>query len=150
MTRFVDSSVVVRAFLSDEPHHELAHAVVFGEEPVLASELALLECEAAFRRGQRLGRIDLRMCDRLCDAVAAHLGADGPTTTLSSDLGVVVDRAREIVHDLPVRSLDALHLAVADIDGRRVAGEGGLVFVTADRAQAEAAVALGMSSMLLG
>jgi predicted nucleic acid-binding protein len=150
MIAFVDSSVLVRAYLRDEPNHDAAYAAVFaGEQPMLASELALLECDAAFRRGVRGGRITPAIGDALCELLTADLGDDGPVTTLRSDLGRILDRAREIVRDQPVRSLDALHLAVADVDGRRVAGGTGLTFVTADRAQADAATALGLVAELI-
>lgn len=151
MIGFLDSSVLVRAYLHDEPHHDDAYDLVFARErTLLASELALVECDAAFRRGVRMGRITPATGDALADLLSADLGDDGPITALRSDLGRIVDRAREIVRDHPVRSLDALHLAVAVTDGRRVAGDVGLAFVTADRVQAEAATALGLAAELIG
>jgi len=150
MIGFLDSSVLVRAYLRDEPNHDAAHSAVFaGERPLLASELALLECDSAFRRGVRSGRITPATGNALSELLAADLGDDGPVTALRSDLGRIVDRARVIVRDQPVRSLDALHLAVADLDGRRVAGDRGLTFVTAGRAQADAATALGLIAELI-
>jgi len=44
----------------------------------------------------------------------------------------------------PLRALDALHLAVALVDGARVAGDAPLAFLTCDARQAGAARACGL------
>lgn len=142
---FADSSALVRAYLADEPGHEQARAVIFeGPDAVLASELARVEVPAAFRRAERSGRLGRDLCRDLCDQAETDLGGAGPVVVLSSRLPTLVGRARSLVLAHRLRTLDALHLAAADLDGRRVAGPGRLVLITADENQALAARALGM------
>ena len=151
MTGFVDSSVLVRAYLRDEPSHEQAATAVFAtDRAIVVSELALLECVAGFQQAVRARRLSAEVADRLRAVFEADTGGAGRITVLRSEMGRIVDRARVIVLAEPVRSLDALHLAVADLDGRRVAGTDDLVFITADRVQADAARSLGMETELLG
>ena len=69
---------------------------------------------------------------------------------LRSEFAAIVNRATELVTAYPRWSLDALQLAVADLDGRRVAGREQLRFVTTDREQAIAAGAIGLEPLLLG
>lgn len=151
MTGFVDSSVLVRAYLRDEPGHEQAVTAVFAtDRAIVVSELALLECVASFQHAVRTRRFSAEVADRLCEVFDADTSGAGRIAVLRSDMGRIVNRARVIVRAERVRSLDALHLAVADLDGRRVAGTDDFVFVTADHVQAEAARSLGMETQLVG
>ena len=52
-------------------------------------------------------------------------------------------RANQLLQSHPLRALDALHLAAALEDGLAIAADEERVFVTRDRQQADAAVALG-------
>lgn len=56
-----------------------------------------------------------------------------------------LDTARRLVLTQRLRTLDAIHLAVALEEGRALAGDDPFVFVTRDGYQAAAAAALGLT-----
>lgn len=148
MLVFTDSSVLVRAYMPDEVDHELAYRLVF--EPaagvsVAASVLARVEVTAAVRRAARSRRLTPDDAKALDLQVAADLGGAGPVLVVRSELSALATRARELVRRHRLRSLDALHLAAAEIDGRRIAGTDGLLFQTMDHDQHDVAVTLGLA-----
>lgn len=137
-----DPSAVVRAYFADEEDHvALRDMLLFGREPVLMSEVGRIEMTSAITAAQRAGRIP--------DAtpVIARFEADcapgGPLNLLAIRSSNVMSRANRLVLEHPLRPLDAIHLAVVLEDGLAIAGDDGLVFVTRDRRQADAAIALG-------
>ncbi len=148
MIAYADTSAIVRAYMPDEPGHERVRRVLFHERwTVLTSVLADVEMAAAVRAAARAGRI--ADAEPLLDQVAADMAPDGPLVVLDlSAGGGVLQRARELCDRHPLRALDALHLAVALVDGARIAGDAGLAFLTCDARQAEAARACGLELLL--
>ncbi len=138
---FAETSAIVTAYAADEADHPRMLAVLFGDQgPVLASELVRLEFAAAMAAAARAGRID--------DAapVIARLDADcaeGPIRLLALRGGSVLDRAARLVREYRLRSLDAIHLAVALEDARPLAHPEPITFLTRDQRQADAARSLG-------
>lgn len=57
----------------------------------------------------------------------------------------MLDTARELIAAHRLRSLDAIHLAVALVDGTHLAHPEPLVLVTRDERQREAAIAAGLT-----
>ncbi len=148
--RFVDTSLLVRAYLIDELGHDRAHELVFAStDPVVASELAPLELEAALGRAERAGRLSAAAADSLRAQAIRDLGGLGPVLVLRTQMGALVTRARELLRSHPLRSLDALHLACADTDARRLAAGDPIAFLTADEDQRRAAAALGLATDLI-
>jgi hypothetical protein len=71
-------------------------------------------------------------------------GDDGPFTLLRLDPRVVLPMARQLVGQQALRTLDAIHLAVALTDAAALTDGEPVVLVTRDEQQAAAARALGL------
>lgn len=133
----------MRAYLPDEPdHEELATRILRGPDPVISSVLARLELSSAVNAASRAGRLRkpsavLRRFDHDCSS-------GGPISLLRLRPEERIASALRIVNTHPVRTLDALHLAVAVDDGRPLAAPEPLIFLTRDSNQASAARALGL------
>lgn len=94
-------------------------------------------------RALRGGRITPAEHAILQTRIAADVNDDGPILLLSCDQQRLLSRTASIVTQYAVRTLDAIHLGVADLVGREVASPEPLVFISRDSAQAAAASALG-------
>ena len=141
--RFLDSSGLARAYLRDEPGHEEVAALVRDGENLIASELARVEVARALAGACRVGRVSAADRDRLLARLANDLGPDGPIAIIALDPQPVLGRAQELVIEYPLGTLDAMHLAVAE-RASAIAGEEGLLFVTADERQRDAARRIGL------
>jgi predicted nucleic acid-binding protein len=140
---YVDASVIVTAYFRDEPDHDRYRVMLFEEGgPAVVSEVVRAEVASAVWAASRAGRI----ADG--DVVISRFDTDcaegGPVKLLALRSGPVIDRAVQLIREHRLRSLDAIHLAVALEDARWLAGEEGLVFATCDQAQSRAAIALGL------
>jgi len=134
----------VRAYFADEERHdELRRLLLEGDEPVVSSELSLVDLASAVWAAERTGRF--AGAATLLERIDADCAADGPLTLLALRPEPVLGRARELVGRYRLRTLDAIHLAVALEDGRRVAGDEPLAFVTCDRDQGLAAELAGLA-----
>ena len=138
---YADTSAVVGAYLADEPGHaELRKLLIDGDHRVLTSELTRLEFASAVTAAKRNGRIP--------DARAFLTQFDEDARSV---LGVIpleprriFAAARRLVTDnYPVRTLDAIHIAVAMHDTAELTGGVPVTFVTRDERQADAAKANG-------
>jgi uncharacterized protein len=138
---FADTSALVRAYLSDEPRHDEVRALLLdGDQPVVASELAQVEFAAAAHAAERAGRIHDR--HELLARFDASCATDGLLAILAFDAACVA-LAFELVRDHPLRTLDALHLAV--LQHQVVPLFGDAVLVSCDAGQLAAARALGLN-----
>ena len=144
---FLDSSVLARAYLPDEPGHGELRALVFesGGEFV-ASELIVVEVTRAFAAAGRARRLPPDAVDELLARFDTDVRAQGMVALIPLDRGATLERARELVLTYPLGSFDAVHLAVAETDGRRLAADDDLIFVTRDEDQRLAAEALGFAT----
>ncbi len=134
----------MRAYLSDElDHHELRASLLEGDSPVISSVLARLEFASATYAASRAQR--LRDPTGLLARFDADCSRRGPLSLLVLRVDAVLPKAYEILGDHPVRTLDALHLAVALEDGIPLDDDAPLTFVTRDEAQAQAARSLGLA-----
>lgn len=107
---------------------------------VVVSELARVELASALHAAARAGRIDdpfalERRFEKDCQA-------DGPLQVIALRPGPVLSEARRLLAAHPLHTLDALQLAVALVDARRLTES--LLFVTRDARQASAATAEGL------
>lgn len=144
MLTYLDSSVLGRAYLADEPGHEQAVALLEDPEVVLvSSSLTRIEVAGLLVRAAKAGRCDR---DILLAALDADLGVDGPVTLLfSSAQQAHVERlAFAITSSSGIRALDALHVAVAQVVARAlVEPDEPVGFATRDANQADVAIAHG-------
>ncbi|MEO7804809.1 MAG: hypothetical protein ABIS18_10985 [Actinomycetota bacterium] len=88
------------------------------------------------------GRI--RRSSTLLARIDADCSEDGPIWLLRLRPDVVFPTARGFIIKHKLRTLDAIHLAVAIEEGSRLAGADEIVFVTRDAAQSAAARSLGL------
>ncbi|MGH4022258.1 MAG: type II toxin-antitoxin system VapC family toxin [Pseudonocardiaceae bacterium] len=134
---------MIRCYVTDEPDHaELQGQILDGEVPVVTSELALVELSAAVHAAHRAGRV-ARPSDIL-NGIERDCGWGRPVALLRLQPDVVLPLARDLVSAHPLRSLDALHLAVARSPAAELAAGEPIVLVTRHH-QAAAAAALGMA-----
>lgn len=110
---------------------------------VLTSELTEVEFASAVSAASRAGRLSAP------DATMARFYRDAGPDRLIAIIALrpraIIARAVELVRGQRLRSLDAIHLAVALEDAFVLAGDEPLELVTRDHDQAAAARALGLT-----
>ncbi len=112
-----------------------------SNQPVVTSEITQVEfCSAVAR-----SRLPPAVRDALLIRFASDSSAVGPIALLPLRPAPVLSLARELVVQHHLKTLDAIHLAVALEDGRRFVGDAEFVFVTRDEPQAAAARTLGLT-----
>lgn len=142
---YADTSALVRAYFADEPDHALLRRrLLEGADPVVTSDLTRVELASAVYAAARSGR--LRRPQIVLDRFDADCADEGPLALLRLDPEPVLGRAHRLVREHPLRTLDAIHLAVALGDAMELAAGEPVVFVTRDSVQAEAARALGLGT----
>lgn len=143
MIVYLDSSVLARAYLADEPGH--AEAVSLLEDPeigLVTGAWTRVEVSGALVRAARAGRGDEA---GLLEVLDADLGADGRVTVVAADQQDVEDRALQLVRTHAIRAMDAWHLAVAVLTLPALVEPGEhAAFATRDEAQAGAATGVGL------
>lgn len=141
---FLDSSYLVSAYLADERTHEDSHALLRGPSRLIVSELAAVEASSAIANAGRARRLPPAQRGNALEDLERDLGPGGPVEMLSLDAGQTLERAKELVILHPTGTLAAIHLAVAEREGRALAGDD-LVFTTYDERQREVAAKLGLA-----
>ena len=143
MILFIDTSALGSAYLGDEIDAEWIGNVLFeGSDPIVICELADIEFASLLARAKSDGCIDeAGMTERL-DAYNDHTADDGPIGVVPLTHATLV-RARELVLRTSVRTLDALHLAAAELLAD--ASDDTVMILTNDVRQATAAEALGFT-----
>lgn len=138
---YADTSALVGAYLSDEADHaELRSLLIDGGHLVLTSELTRLEFASAITAAKREGRIPdarefLAQFDEDARSVLGVIPLAPPR---------IFPAARRLVtENHPVRTLDAIHIAVAMHSTAELTGGEHVTFVTRDQRQADAAKANG-------
>jgi predicted nucleic acid-binding protein len=131
---YAESSAVL-AWLLAEPAGETV-AALLRSEPIVASELTLLECDRVLLRLGARGELAPDGVRTRLD----ELDANASTWGIEPIISAVVRRAREPFPDDTVRSLDAIHLATALIIRASV---GDLALLSLDRRIRANAAALG-------
>ena len=140
---YVDASVLVRTLLDDEPGHEGAvRALSHARGRAVSWAAVQVEAASALRSATRARRT----ADPAIPArrLAALLSRPDSLMLLPGADPALIPLAVDIAGRQRIRALDAMHLATALTEGRRVADRHPLVFITADSAQAEAAAAEGL------
>jgi len=142
---FADSSALVRAYLEDEPDHRLYADLLYASGVMITSALATVEVPRALIVAHRTRRIRQPLLEVLLDRLRIEIAECELIHVIPLDPEPTLARAVELVGQHSLGTLDAIHLAVADREGRALAGDDELVFVTADVVQGQAAAALGMT-----
>lgn len=142
MIAYVDSSVLARSYLPDEPGHGAAAQLL--EDPDLSRATGTctrIEVAGALVRASRSRRGER---DDLLTMLADDLGAAGRVTTVRAPQDDVETRALTLVTEHGLRAMDAWHLAVAVLVLPELAEPGeDLGFASRDGAQSAVAETLG-------
>lgn len=143
MIVYVDSSMLARAYLADEPGHQAATSLLADPEVgLITGTWTRIEVSGALVRAARTGRGDE---SGLLELLDGDLGRDGPVTVIAADQKEVEDRALRLVRDHAIRAMDAWHLAVATLALPSLVEPGeDAGFATRDEAQANVAMRLGL------
>ncbi|HZQ47632.1 MAG TPA: type II toxin-antitoxin system VapC family toxin [Verrucomicrobiae bacterium] len=114
---YLDTCVIVR-LVSREPDSEAYHRIVSGH-PVVTSELAVTEIRSALLMKERTGSIT-RAARQAGWRLFQQKVLDGEFTLLPLNRQVV-ERAGGVIEQchptVPLRSLDAIHVATAELHG---------------------------------
>ncbi|MGH3577844.1 MAG: PIN domain-containing protein, partial [Mycobacterium sp.] len=117
--------------------------VIFdGPDPVVICELADVELASLLVRAKADGRIDEDGVTERLEAYRDHTADDGPIG-VAPLTGDTLARAQQLVLRSAVRTLDALHLAAAQLLAD--ASDDVVAVLTRDRQQAHAAEDLGFA-----
>lgn len=134
---YVDTSTLIKWYIS-EPYSDEVEAFLTGDVQPVLSSLAMLEWDCTMRRRERAGSFDVHY-RLLAEREFAKQLAEG--FFRQADINrQVFDLARELIRQvepMPLRAMDALHLASASSLGISR-------FATSDRILADAARKLGM------
>ena len=142
MWAFFDTSALAKRYI-DEPGRREAVQLLRRYE-VLASALLPVELRGALRRRAADGTLDR---SRLPD-ILSRIAADRAYWTLVEVETDVLAVAETLVAAHPLRTLDAIHVASAQLFAARVPAPE-LLFVSADSRQADAAAAIGLVVKLI-
>ena len=141
---YVDTSAVIRAYFPDEDDHEaLRQRVLLGSDPVVSSEVTRIEVASAISGAHRAGR--LTNPKTIQDQFDVDCSQAGLITLLRLDPQTALPLAYRLVAQYPLRTMDAIHLAVALTDAVSLAEGDEVTMVTRDKRQAAAARAQGLN-----
>lgn len=132
---YVDTSVLA-AFYCPEPFSAKAERLIRAELAPAVSDLTEVELLSALSRKTREGELSVIDATRIAGQFASHLNGNLYTRIPLQRSHYVTARDWMGRFATPLRTLDALHLAVAASTGRRL--------VTADRGLARSANELGV------
>jgi predicted nucleic acid-binding protein len=133
---YAESSAVL-AWLLDEPSAPAIRQLLGAAECILASDLALIECDRVLLRAAHGGDLtEAETADR-----RAQLAAAASHWHIMRIAGEVVDRARQPFPGEPLRTLDAIHVASTLVARGTVTG---LSMLSLDVRVRRAAISLGI------
>lgn len=134
---YLDTSALIKLYVA-EPFSDDVEQFLAGMDPPAVSSLTVLEWHCAMMRRQRAGHFPKRYLNTARQEFAKHR-AEGyfRLCALNDTLFTQATSLLDEVNPIPLRSLDAMHLATARSLGKPV-------FATADKALADAASKLGL------
>jgi hypothetical protein len=138
---YLDTSVLAACY-HREPFSDEANGILALAKRPAISPLVELEMASALARKQRSGELSLRQAYDIEDLFRAHLDEGVFTRLTLTREHFQLARQTLWASTLPLTTLDALHAAVAALDGRAL--------TTADRRLAAAAEDLGVKVLTVG
>jgi predicted nucleic acid-binding protein len=139
---YFDTSVVVKRYIEEPGRREAVR--LLRRYDFVASSVLPVELRSAFSRRTADGTLDAA---RVPDIVR-RVAADRAYWTLVEVGAEVLTAAETLVATRSLRTLDAIHVASAQIFAARAAIPS-MMFVSADRRQTDAAKAVGLAVRLL-
>lgn len=138
MWAYFDTSALVKRYVEEPGRREVLQ--LLRRHDVVASAILTVELRSAFRRRIADGTLE----GARWPAIASRIAADRAYWTLVEIGAEVLAGAETLVATRPLPTLDAIHVAAAQLFAARAAIPG-LLFVSADRRQTEAAAAVGLA-----
>jgi len=140
---YFDTSALVKRYVNEAGRRDVLR-LLRGHE-VVTSAILPIELRSALRRRVSEGTLDEERVPAIMKRVATECGF----WALIEVSGNVLTAAETLVAAHPLRALDAVHVASAQLFAVRVAVPE-LVFVSADARQVTAAAAVGMAVRHIG
>ena len=138
MWAYVDASALVKRYVEEAGRREVLR--LLRRYSVVTSAILPVELRSALRRRVSEGSLD---GERVSE-ILKHIATDRAFWTLVEVRRDVLAAAEVLVATHPLRALDAIHVASAQVFAGRVTGSE-LVFVSADARQITTAAAVGMA-----
>jgi predicted nucleic acid-binding protein len=136
---YLDSSALVKRYVH-EPGSPALHRLFREGAQLLVSPIAWAECLATLARKRHDGSLAARSHEKVCEAFASEWSSLHEIALT----GEIRSRIRDLVLALPLRGMDAIHLASALWAAKRLGVE--IVLWSSDRRLLEAALALDLES----
>jgi predicted nucleic acid-binding protein len=134
---YFDTSALVKRYVDEPGRREVLR--LFRRNDCVTSAVLPVELRSSLRRRVAEGSVDAARLP----AIVKHVAVDRPYWTLV-EVGIdVLAGAETLAAAHPIRALDAIHVASAQLFAARVSMPG-LTFVSADKRQTETAVAVGL------
>lgn len=136
---YFDTSALIKRYVDEAGRHEVLQ--LLRRHQCVTSAVLPVEFRSALRR---------RVADRSLDArrvpvILKRFAADRDFWASIEVTGEVLQHAEKLVAAHPLRTLDAIHVASADLFVNRLAASE-LTFVSADARQTTVAAAIGMAT----
>ena len=137
MWTYFDTSAFVKRYVDEPGRREVLQ--LLRQNECVTSALLPVELRSGLRRRVAEGSIDAARLP----AILKHVAADRRYWTLVEVGTDVLAGAERLVAAHPIRTLDAIHVASAQLFAARISMPG-LTFVSADKRQTETVVAVGL------
>ena len=141
MWAYCDSGALVKRYVRESGQRKLL--VLLRERSCVSSTLTPVEIRSAFRRRVHEGSLEVTRLPTLLN----RLAADRSRWTLVTVGPEVLAAAETLAATHPLRALDAIHVASAQLFSARMPSPS--LFVSADRRQTEVAGAMGLAVRLI-
>ncbi len=143
MWAYLDTSAIVKRYVHEAGHRDVLRLLRSCD--VVTSAMAPLELRSALRRRLSEGTLDEERASEILKRVAT----DREFWALMEVSSHLLAAAETLVVTHPLRALDAIHVASAQLFASRI-GVPALVFVSADARQTTAAAAVGLMIRHIG
>jgi predicted nucleic acid-binding protein len=135
---YFDTSALVKRYIEEAGRRKVLH--LLRRHDVVASAILPVELRSALRRRVSEGTLDAERVPEILKRVAT----DRAYWTFVEIAPDVLTAAERLIGTHPLRTLDAVHVASAQIFAARVPGTE-LIFVSADKRQTDAAAVIGLT-----
>jgi uncharacterized protein len=139
MWAYFDTSALVKRYINEVGRRQILQ--LLRRHEFVASALLPVELRSALRRRVTEGTLEAARVPEILKRVSA----DRAYWTLVGVGTEVLDAAERLVAVHPLRTLDAIHVASAQVFAAGVSASG-LMFVSADKRQTETAAVIGLAT----
>lgn len=139
MWTYFDTSALIKRYVGESGRREILQ--LLRRDACVTSAVLPVELRSALRRQAAEGSLD----GAGLPAILKHLAADRAYWTFVEVGTDVLAAAEALLAAHPIRTLDAIHVASAQLFAARVSMPG-MLFVSADKRQTETAVAIGLTA----